>query len=80
MKIRLSNSKRQTLKSCPYKLYLQQLGIASTYKSSALTLNQLVWLGLAAERTGIGASFATLFLPLAYNLSQRCHYENVFPP
>ncbi len=36
MKIRLSNSKRDTLKSCPYKLFLQQQGIISTKKSSAL--------------------------------------------
>ena len=36
MKIRLSNSKRQTLRDCPYKLYLQQQGLTSTKKSSAL--------------------------------------------
>ena len=36
MKIRLSHSKRQTLKECPYKLFLQQQGIISNTKSSAL--------------------------------------------
>jgi len=36
MKIRLSSSKRATLRDCPYKLYLQQQGLTSTKKSSAL--------------------------------------------
>lgn len=36
MKVRLSHSKRQTCKTCPYKLFLQQQGITGTRKSSAL--------------------------------------------
>jgi len=36
MKIRLSSSKRSTLRDCPYKLFLQQQGLKSTKKSSAL--------------------------------------------
>lgn len=36
MKIRLSSSKRSTLKNCPYRLFLEQLGITPVKKSSAL--------------------------------------------
>ena len=36
MKVRLSHSKMQTCKVCPYKLFLEQQGLSSTKKSSAL--------------------------------------------